>query len=111
MTYLDKANNMLLSSLRQYRHNNSDGFVPAYDYERTREMVAMLVERNDHIESLSKSNYGALECCSFDNELLKRSNAKLKERVRELERIEEVANMVDPLVPETIYKLIEELEQ
>ena len=35
----------------------------------------------------------------------------LENKVRRLERIVEVAKMVNPLAPETIYKLIEELER
>ena len=74
-----------------------------------------------------KEEYDRLESAWQDAELRADTNLKrveelesrltlsyaidLENKVRRLERIVEVAKMVNPLAPETIYKLIEELER
>ena len=51
-----KETTPLLSALRQYRHNNGEGFVFAYDKEETDRIVAGLIEdRNQQYDMKCKA--------------------------------------------------------
>lgn len=79
MSELDKAKRELLPAARQYRHNNNDGLILGYEAKKTQEIVQVLIDMNSMTESISKSNYGALECCSLENAKLKKELAQVKE--------------------------------
>lgn len=43
--YIKKAKEYLTPALRQYKHNDgSDGFVAAFDYDETIELMANMIE-------------------------------------------------------------------
>lgn len=51
--YITKAKEYLVPALRQYKHNDgSDGFVYAFDYDETIELMANMIE----IAKLGMSN-------------------------------------------------------
>lgn len=50
----DKAKSILVSALRQYRHNNSDDYVAGFDYEDTLDLVAKLLDSAEYLISEDK---------------------------------------------------------
>lgn len=42
---------LLMGAQRQYRHNNSDGFVCGYDMDDTEKVVGELLARIEHLEN------------------------------------------------------------
>lgn len=67
------AADLLCGALRQYRHNDRDGFVPAWDYQETIEIVGILLTRCDELsrekavitDLLEESRRNDMHCMSW----------------------------------------------
>ena len=61
------SDNELISALRQYRHNNKDGFVFGYDIDSTNEIVSRLKKE---ILALSNLITECTDCGELDGLML-----------------------------------------
>ena len=50
---------ILMPALRQYRHNQGEGFIPGYEYEEANEIVANLLSRIVFLENEALTIYQA----------------------------------------------------
>ena len=88
--------NKLNHHLRQYRHNNSDGFVAGYEQEGTEAFVSCLeqeiAELKKRVNDLDELRKGSMNCVKQQREEIAQQQQEIESLKLRLELADEIIN-------------------